>query len=315
MDQRADHRTHLMLQERARRGRDAHFIAVARDIEPVERLYRRFGLALGRAKGREVVLADQPLRRRVHGCAVERPRHAPGAVLLQRQIGAPIDDAIEIMALDGREARIEIRRDLFGREHRDRLRAQVKIDRIAHRVVIPIFGEIDMRDLAERMHAGVGAPGTGNNDALAGEGRDRVGEHALHRNAVVLRLPADKRRAVIFDGEFVAWHLDCHSTRVPGAIGVPRKNSSAGIGCRPARCNSRSLTAPSPHATVSWSSSTRPGVPSPSPLAVRKTLMRPAPASSNQAPGNGDSPRQWSWTSFQGLVQSIRVSLLSIFFA
>ena len=82
------------------------------------------------------------------------------------------------------------------------------------------------------------------------------------------------------------------------------------IGCRPARCNSRSRTAPSPQATVSCRRARCPGLPLPTPLVVRKTLTRPAPASSNQAPGKGDSPRQWSWTSCHGLVQSMCVSSL-----
>ena len=49
-------------------------------------------------------------------------------------------------------------------------------------------------------------------------------------------------------------------------------------------------------------------------LAARRAqhLDRAGPASSNQAPGNGDSPRQWSCTAFHGFAQSMRVSLLSI---
>ena len=39
------------------------------DVELVERFHRRLGLAFGVAKGREVVLADQPLRGRVHRAA------------------------------------------------------------------------------------------------------------------------------------------------------------------------------------------------------------------------------------------------------
>jgi hypothetical protein len=79
-----------------------------------------------------------------------------------------------------REARVEIFGDLLRRQHGNRPRAQVEIDRIAHGVTVPLLGEVDMRHLAERMDAGVGAPGTGNRDALAGEGRDRLGEHTLH---------------------------------------------------------------------------------------------------------------------------------------
>ena len=63
-----------------------------------------------------------------------------------------------------------------------------------------------MGDLAERMHAGIGASGAGDDGALAGECQNGVGDHALDGELVVLRLPADKGRAVIFDGELVAGH-------------------------------------------------------------------------------------------------------------
>ena len=58
------------------------------DVELVERLHRRLGLTFGVAEGREVVLADQPLRRLVHGVAVERPRHAPDLADVEREVGA-----------------------------------------------------------------------------------------------------------------------------------------------------------------------------------------------------------------------------------
>ena len=108
------------------------------------------------------MLAQELLGSRVHSTVIERARHAPGAVEFECQIGAPVDDAIEIMALDGGEACVEIRRNLFRRKHRDRLRAQMEIDGVAHIADVPVLGEIDMRDLAERMHAGVGPPSAGN---------------------------------------------------------------------------------------------------------------------------------------------------------
>src|SRR5579863_9639174 len=77
MNQRADNRTHLMLQEGACRGGDAHIIAVACDVKTIERLYRRLRLALGRTKRRKIVLADKFLRSIVHVFFVKRPRHAP----------------------------------------------------------------------------------------------------------------------------------------------------------------------------------------------------------------------------------------------
>ena len=81
------------------------------------------------------------------------------------------------------------------------------VERIAHRVGIELAGEIDMRDLTQRMHAGIGAPGALHVHLLAAERRDRRGERPLHRRTVCLYLPADERSAVILDQEFVARHL------------------------------------------------------------------------------------------------------------
>ena len=93
----------------------------------------------------------------------------------------------------------------------------MKVDGVAHGVDVPILGKIDVGDLAERVHAGIGAAGALQRDALAGKRCDRFGDHALHRDAVVLHLPADERRAVIFDGELVARHGRVTSAEKRGA--------------------------------------------------------------------------------------------------
>ncbi len=104
-----------------------------------------------------------------------------------------------------------------------------------------MLGNIAMRDLPERMHAGIGAAGAVHANLLAADRLDRGLQRALHRGAVVLDLPARERRAVIFDDELVAGH---QASRIGGLSGVPRKNSSAFIGCLPARCSSRMRIAP-----------------------------------------------------------------------
>jgi hypothetical protein len=68
------------------------------------------------------VAADKPLRGGVHGLRIQRARHAPGAILLKRKIGASVDDAIKVMTFDGGKARVEIRRRALHGEHRYRLR-------------------------------------------------------------------------------------------------------------------------------------------------------------------------------------------------
>src|SRR6476646_8096824 len=109
-----------MVQERTRRGEDAHLLAVAYDVDLVEGLDRRSRLALGRAEGGEVVPTDELLRGGVHGGVIERPRDAPGAILLQREVGAAVDDAVDVVPPRRREARVEVFGDTFGRQHGNR---------------------------------------------------------------------------------------------------------------------------------------------------------------------------------------------------
>ena len=56
-----------------------------------------------------------------------------------------------------------------------------------------------MGDLAKSMHAGIGAAGASGGHVLAGERLDRFRQAPLHRDAVLLHLPADEGRTVIFD--------------------------------------------------------------------------------------------------------------------
>src|ERR1041384_975676 len=190
------------------------------------------------------------------------------------------------------------------------MRPQIRIECVAHRVGLALHGEVEMRDLAERMDPGIGAARALHHRLLAAEGLDRRHDDALHRQVLVLQLPADERRSVILDDDLVAWH-GCQLSAAPTLIFAPRRNSSARIGLPPAFCNSTIRTAPVSQAMVRGSSSTVPGAPLPSPRALRSTLTRSRP-NSNHAPGNGARPRTWSWTLFQGLAQSMRVSALSI---
>src|SRR6202022_1930537 len=127
-----------------------------------------------------------------------------------------------------------------------------------------MFGNIAMRDLRQRMHPGVGAARAVNANLLAADRLDRIFDRALHRGAIVLDLPTAERRAVIFDDEFVAGH---QLSRIGGFSGVPRKNSSAFIGCLPARCSSIIRNARCLQATARRSSSTSPDTPEPSAMA------------------------------------------------
>ncbi len=124
----------------------------------------------------------------------------------------------------------------------------MRIEAVAKSSRHKMLGNIAMRDLPKRVHAGIGAAGAMNPDRLAADRLDRVLERPLHRSAIILQLPAAERRALIFDDEFVAGH---QLSRIGGFSGVPRRNSSAFIGALPARCSSRIRMAPCLQATVS----------------------------------------------------------------
>src|SRR3954462_3531814 len=65
--QAPDHRADLVVEEAARRRFDADLVAVTSNLESVERLYRAVGLAMGRAKGGEVVTSDEVRCAFLHG--------------------------------------------------------------------------------------------------------------------------------------------------------------------------------------------------------------------------------------------------------
>ena len=143
----------------------------------------------------------------MHGLRVERPLDMPGAAEVQRQGRAAIVDDIEIMAADRGKARLEILADRARREHRDRIRLQMRIDRVAQPIDPPVARKIDMRHLPQRMHAGVGAASAMNDGAHAAiDCGDGLFEALLHRNAIRLPLPADVWGAVIFDRQREAGH-------------------------------------------------------------------------------------------------------------
>src|ERR1700722_7380663 len=112
------------------------------------------------------------------------------------------------------------------------MRPQMRIQAVAKSSWHEMPGDIAMRDLRQRMPAGVGGAGPMAATLLAANRLDRDFQRALHRSAIVLELPAAERRAVIFDGQFVAGH---QRSRIGGFSGVPRRKSAAFIGALPAR--------------------------------------------------------------------------------
>ena len=85
VDQRADHRAHLAVQERQRARFEQDLVALAADFEPVKGADRRFCLALRVAEGRKIVPADERARGLAHRLGVEPGLDPPGAAEIEGQ--------------------------------------------------------------------------------------------------------------------------------------------------------------------------------------------------------------------------------------
>src|SRR5262249_12247197 len=130
------------------------------------------------------------------------------------------------------ESGMEIRGGNPGLQHRHRIGTQEMIQPVADLARLELLLQIEMRHLAQGMHAGIGAARTGDRHPFAGKLLDRIFQRTLHRRSVVLALPAYKRRAVIFQREAEAAH---QPSRVPGGKAKPLSNSRASITPLPAR--------------------------------------------------------------------------------
>src|SRR5690606_36109222 len=112
--QRPHHGAHLMVQEAARARGDDDEIELARDVEPVERLDRRLGLAFGGAEGGEVVLAENELSGFVHRGSVEVHGNVPDAAPVEGRPGPAVEDAVLVVAGGGGKTRLERVGHLLG---------------------------------------------------------------------------------------------------------------------------------------------------------------------------------------------------------
>ena len=56
----------------------------------------------------------------------------------------------------------------------------MEVERLAHAKRLPLLGEVEVRHLAQRVHAGVGAASAAHARRLAAEAEQRILERALH---------------------------------------------------------------------------------------------------------------------------------------
>ena len=113
-------------------------LADAAHVERIEGLHRAVGLAMGRAEGREVMPSDQMRGAFLHRVDIERHGDVPNPPRVERRRRAAIEDPIEILPPDTGEARVPVVGDLLDREHRNRVRADERIQPLAQ----PVRGQV-----------------------------------------------------------------------------------------------------------------------------------------------------------------------------
>ncbi|MNE22068.1 hypothetical protein D3C80_1152570 [compost metagenome] len=134
--------------------------------------------------------ADQALRRRMHGLGVQRLLDVPDPAPVQGRTTGPVEDAIQVFAPVGGEAGVPVVADRGAIQHRHRFMHQVGVQSVHHRPRRPVLVQIDMAGLARGVDPGIGAARSGDAHGLAGKGRHRRLDGALHRRLTRLGLKA-----------------------------------------------------------------------------------------------------------------------------
>lgn len=83
----------------------------------------------------------------------------------------------------------------------------VVIKRITHRISREFLGNIHVRDLRQRMHTGIRTSRSLHQAFLTRKAENSAFQNFLHRQAVVLALPAMKGPAIVFDSQLVTGHV------------------------------------------------------------------------------------------------------------
>jgi hypothetical protein len=183
---------------------DQDEVAVLRDLEAVDEHFRRLLVGLVRCERREVAHADEHGGGGAHRVRVERLLDPPDIGLEER--GLAPSDLVDVAPLDGIVPRVEAVRRLVDRADVDVGRQRVVEARAQHgRRQVRV--ELEVRDLSERVHAGVGPAGAVQLELLPPR---RVADGAIDfagdRPRVLLDLPAAVTGAVVFNQQLEARH-------------------------------------------------------------------------------------------------------------
>jgi len=192
----ADH----VVQKRIRGDVHDHPVALAVHLDEMHLPKRALGLAALGAERGKIVVADQVLRGLMHKVCVQR-RMAPGRLRRgQRRFDRPVQDDVAVEARDRAVARVKVADRRFGPEDAHAV-GQVGVAAHDPGIRFPFGGRIEMHDLFDRMHAGVGPACTNHGDRFIRDFRQRLLQRGLYTAPFGLELPAAKAAAVVFDAE------------------------------------------------------------------------------------------------------------------
>ncbi len=170
--------------------------AATRDLDAPQRLHRRVRLALRRAEGSEVVLAEEMLGGLAHGVGVERAKHPAHLALFHAWPHRGFKQHVGVAAGDSTGAGVEGSWHLARPLHGD-VGRQKAVGAPHPGVLGPLQWRVEVHHLHEAVHAGVGSAGAQRAHRGQGaEAGERVFQLVLNRVAAGLALPAVVRPAV-----------------------------------------------------------------------------------------------------------------------
>jgi hypothetical protein len=148
----------------------------------------------------EVVSAEQRPPAAAHRLDVQPACHVPDIALIERRHERRLHDSIFVGLGNGVEPGVEVRSGVLDGHH-PHVGRKDRIEGALQRGATVLRARADARDLPQRVHTCICPPGAVNVERFTLEGKERLFEQPLYRDALRLTLPADIVGAVVLDGQ------------------------------------------------------------------------------------------------------------------
>ena len=176
-DERAHDVAHHVVQEGVGLEVEAPVVAQARDLDAAHVLHGRQRLAHRGAEAAEIVLADQQRGGGAHRVAVQRAEDPAAQACLDRRTHRGLPEQEGVATGTCAVARVEVGRDGLRPLHGDVL-GEIAVGAAHPRELLANDGGVEVDDLVQRVHAGVGPTGAHRRDDLAARQADESGQRA-----------------------------------------------------------------------------------------------------------------------------------------